>query len=73
MGMNGGIHDAINLADKLADVWFGRAGTAILDRYTRQRRKALARPARLFNAGHGLTNDDVITARDWLDRVSEGS
>ena len=25
MGMNGGIHDAVNLADKLADVWFGRA------------------------------------------------
>ena len=25
MGMNGGIHDAVNLAGKLADVWFGRA------------------------------------------------
>ena len=24
MGMNGGIHDAVNLAGKLADVWFGR-------------------------------------------------
>ena len=24
---------------------------------------------RFFNAGHGLTNDDVVTARDWLDRV----
>ena len=40
MGMNGGIHDAINLAEKLADVWFGRAEAAVLDRYTRQRRKA---------------------------------
>jgi 3-(3-hydroxy-phenyl)propionate hydroxylase len=40
MGMNGGIHDAINLAEKLADVWFGRAGAAVLGRYTRQRRKA---------------------------------
>jgi len=40
MGMNGGIHDAINLADKLADVWFGRADVSVLDRYTRQRRKA---------------------------------
>jgi len=40
MGMNGGIHDAINLADKLADVWFGRAETSVFDRYTRQRRKA---------------------------------
>jgi 3-(3-hydroxy-phenyl)propionate hydroxylase len=40
MGMNGGIHDAINLAEKLADVWFGRADASVLDRYTRQRRKA---------------------------------
>jgi 3-(3-hydroxy-phenyl)propionate hydroxylase len=40
MGMNGGIHDAVNLAEKLADVWFGRADDSVLDRYTRQRRKA---------------------------------
>ncbi len=40
MGMNGGIHDAVNLADKLADVWFGRANTSVFDRYTRQRRRA---------------------------------
>src|SRR6476469_8372092 len=25
---------------------------------------------RFFNAGHGLTNDDVITARDWLEKLS---
>ncbi len=40
MGMNGGIHDAVNLAEKLADVWFGRAAAGVLDRYTRQRRAA---------------------------------
>ncbi len=40
MGMNGGIHDAVNLAEKLADVWFGRADAGVLDRYTRQRRAA---------------------------------
>ncbi len=40
MGMNGGIHDAVNLADNLADVWFGRAEASVFDRYTRQRRKA---------------------------------
>jgi len=40
MGMNGGIHDAINLVEKLADVWFRRAEVSVLDRYTRQRRKA---------------------------------
>ncbi|WP_421730077.1 FAD-dependent oxidoreductase [Brevundimonas sp.] len=41
MGMNGGIHDAVNLADKLAMIWFdGADADALLDRYTRQRRKA---------------------------------
>jgi len=40
MGMNGGIHDAVNLAGKLVDVWFGRAAASVFDRYTRQRRKA---------------------------------
>ena len=38
MGMNGGIHDAINLTDRLAEVWHGRADDAELDRYDRQRR-----------------------------------
>jgi 3-(3-hydroxy-phenyl)propionate hydroxylase len=38
MGMNGGIHDAFNLADKLASVIRGAAGIAELDRYERQRR-----------------------------------
>ena len=38
MGMNGGIHDAINLAEKLAAVWRGEP-MALLGRYERQRRK----------------------------------
>ena len=38
MGMNGGIHDAINLSERLARVWRGEAGDAELDRYDRQRR-----------------------------------
>jgi len=37
-GLNGGIHDAINLADKLARVCRGEAGEALLDLYVRQRR-----------------------------------
>jgi 2-polyprenyl-6-methoxyphenol hydroxylase-like FAD-dependent oxidoreductase len=40
MGMNGGIHDAINLADKLARVLHGEADETLLDRYARQRRHA---------------------------------
>jgi 3-(3-hydroxy-phenyl)propionate hydroxylase len=38
MGMNGGIHDAFNLAEKLAVVIAGRATEEELDRYERQRR-----------------------------------
>ena len=37
MGMNGGIHDAMNLADKLGKVWHG-ADPALLGRFERQRR-----------------------------------
>jgi 3-(3-hydroxy-phenyl)propionate hydroxylase len=38
MGMNGGIHDAINLTDRLAQVWHGSAPEAELDRFAKQRR-----------------------------------
>ena len=38
MGMNGGIHDAMNLTSRLIEVWHGRKGEADLDRYDRQRR-----------------------------------
>src|ERR1700736_4397410 len=38
MGMNSGVHDAFNLADKLARIMHGEAGEEILDRYERQRR-----------------------------------
>jgi 3-(3-hydroxy-phenyl)propionate hydroxylase len=37
MGMNGGIQDAFNLADKFKDIWAG-ADDRLLDRYDRQRR-----------------------------------
>jgi 3-(3-hydroxy-phenyl)propionate hydroxylase len=38
MGMNGGIHDAVNLTDRLARVIAGEAKADELDRYDRQRR-----------------------------------
>jgi 3-(3-hydroxy-phenyl)propionate hydroxylase len=37
-GLNGGIHDAINLAAKLGSVCRGEAGEELLDLYVRQRR-----------------------------------
>jgi len=38
MGMNGGIHDGINLAEKLVAIWRGEGEDGLLDRYDRQRR-----------------------------------
>ncbi len=37
-GLNSGIHDAVNLADKLGRVWRGEGGEELLDLYVRQRR-----------------------------------
>ena len=36
--MNGGIHDAVNLAARLAEVWRGAASDSELDRFDKQRR-----------------------------------
>jgi 3-(3-hydroxy-phenyl)propionate hydroxylase len=38
MGMNSGVHDAFNLADKLVGILRGETGDDVLDRYERQRR-----------------------------------
>jgi 3-(3-hydroxy-phenyl)propionate hydroxylase len=38
MGLNSGVHDAINLADKLVRILHGEADESELDRYERQRR-----------------------------------
>ncbi|WP_187829910.1 FAD-dependent oxidoreductase [Siccirubricoccus phaeus] len=38
MGLNGGVHDAVNLAEKLGQVMLHGADAALLDRYDRQRR-----------------------------------
>jgi 3-(3-hydroxy-phenyl)propionate hydroxylase len=38
MGMNGGIHDAFNLTERMAQVWSGAKPAGDLERYDRQRR-----------------------------------
>ena len=38
MGLNGAVHDAVNLAEKLIALWRGEAGREILQLYERQRR-----------------------------------
>ena len=76
MGMNGGIHDAMNLTAKLADVWYGRAGPDVFDRYTRQRRKAQVDyvQAQTIQNKRALEEKDPVIRRQHLDelrRISE--
>jgi 3-(3-hydroxy-phenyl)propionate hydroxylase len=39
-GLNSGLQDAMNLTDKLVNVWRGYQDEDVLDRYVRQRRTA---------------------------------
>src|SRR6266481_425061 len=76
MGMNGGLHDAMNLADKPAAVWLGRAEADVLDRYTRQRRKAQVDyvQAQTIQNKKSLEEKDPVIRRQHLDelrRISE--
>ena len=75
MGMNGGIHDAVNLADKLADVWFGRAETSVFDRYTRQRRTAQTEyvQAQSIQNKKTLEEKDPTIRRKHLDELRRTS
>ncbi len=71
MGMNGGIHDAMNLTAKLADVWFGRAEPDVFDRYTRQRRKAQVDyvQAQTIQNKKSLEEKDPVIRRQHLDEL----
>lgn len=59
MGMNGGVHDAFNLAEKLTQVWRG-ADLALMERYSRQRRKV----ARDVVQQQALRNRQILNQRD---------
>jgi 3-(3-hydroxy-phenyl)propionate hydroxylase len=59
MGMNGGIQDAFNLVEKLAEVYAG-AEDRLLDRYTRQRRTVAVEAVQ--QQTH--RNQQVISERD---------
>ena len=59
MGMNGGIHDAVNLTDKLTEVWRG-APVSLMDRYERQRRKVAIETVQ----AQALRNRTVLNEKD---------
>jgi 2-polyprenyl-6-methoxyphenol hydroxylase-like FAD-dependent oxidoreductase len=85
MGMNGGIHDAINLTSRLAALWHGKADDAELDRYDRQRRlvtleaiqtqtiankQNLESPGPAFRESLRTIQSDARRTYDYLLRVS---
>jgi len=85
MGMNGGIHDAVNLAARLAAVWHGKADDAELERFDKQRRlvtleyiqkytiqnkKNLESPGDEFRDSLRSIASDPARTRDYLMRVS---
>jgi 3-(3-hydroxy-phenyl)propionate hydroxylase len=60
MGMNSGIHDALNLADKLSRVLRGEAGDDLLDLYGRQRRHIAVTHVQ----GMTIRNKQLMAERD---------
>jgi len=85
MGMNGGIHDAINLTERLAAVWHGTQGETELDRFDKQRRlvtkeyvekqsiqnkKNLEAPGSAFREQLTAIAADAVRTRDYLLAVS---
>lgn len=67
LGMNGGIHDAVNLADKLARIVCDGAPRSLLDRYTRQRRKAQMDGVQAAT----IANKKLMEARDPARRKAQ--
>jgi len=59
MGMNGGIHDAMNLTGKLAEVWHG-ADLSLMGRYERQRRKVALETVQ----AQALRNRKILNSTD---------
>jgi 3-(3-hydroxy-phenyl)propionate hydroxylase len=59
-GLNSGIHDAVNLADKLARVWRGEGGEELLDLYVRQRRAATVEAVQAMS----IRNKHLLEERD---------
>ena len=65
MGMNGGIHDAINLVDKLKKVWHG-GPLETMGRYERQRRKVAIETVQ----AQALRNRAILNTSDPEQRLA---
>ena len=67
MGMNGGIHDAINLAEKLTQVMHEQADEKLLDLYSRQRRHV----ATAYVQAQTIANKKMLEEKDEAARRSK--
>jgi 3-(3-hydroxy-phenyl)propionate hydroxylase len=59
-GLNSGIHDAVNLCDKLGRAWRGDGGEDLLDLYSRQRRAATVEQVQAMS----IRNKRMMEERD---------
>jgi 3-(3-hydroxy-phenyl)propionate hydroxylase len=59
-GLNGALHAAVNLGEKLGPVWRGEAEENLLDRYVRQRRQANIE----FVQAQSIRNKELLQERD---------
>ena len=74
MGMNSGIHDGMNLAEKIGLVWRGEAGEEIFNLYDRQRRPMAVKyvQAQSIRNMETLQESDPKIRRQRLDEVAPG-
>ena len=75
MGMNGGIHDAVNLTGTLIDVWHGTADDSFLDRYDIQRRGVTMEAVQVQTVQNkrDLEATDVIAQTEFRERLRRTS
>jgi 3-(3-hydroxy-phenyl)propionate hydroxylase len=66
MGLNFGLHDAANLAERLARVWHGEAAAELLDQYDRQRRAV----AQQFLQAQTIAKKQTLEERDPARRAA---
>jgi 3-(3-hydroxy-phenyl)propionate hydroxylase len=67
MGMNGGIHDAVNLAEKLEAIFAGAAADSLLDRYSAERRKAQVD----YIQAQSIQNKETLGEKDPVIRAAK--
>ncbi len=64
IGMNSGIHDGLNLADKIGAVWRKEAGDDVFDVYDRQRRTT----ANTYVQAQSIRNREILKESDPAER-----